>query len=144
MCVCLEEFNRTVRSGKWTHGSSRVHSLAIMAAFGHGKHSSKLKTKIISAVCALWCIAFSGLIVASLKLKFPFDIIVDPLVGVEILASVLVFVHIVASIMLSATTSGGGTSGVKPKNVVKCVSGILVVCVVFHIMAIFFGAPAVE
>ena len=133
-----------MRSGKWMHGSSGVHSLDIMAAFGQGKHSSKLKTKIMSAVCALWCIAFSGLIVASLKLKFPFDIIMDPLVGVEILASVLVFVHFVSSIILSATNRGGGASGVKPKNVVKCMSGILVVCVVFHIMAIFFGAPAVE
>ena len=92
-----------MRSGKWMHGSSGVHSLAIMAAFGQGKHSSKLKTKIMSAVCALWCIAFSGLIVASMKLKFPCDIIMDPLVGVEILASVLVFVHIVSSIVLSAT-----------------------------------------
>ena len=111
-----------------------------MASFENTKQSAKANAKITSALCAVWCTLLGGFIGLSLKLNFPIDIITQPLLGVEVLVSVIVLVHI----GIIALSSAGGRLNLKPKNGVKCVSGAVAACFIFHMIAVLFGAPALE
>ncbi|KAK7103552.1 phosphatidylinositol-glycan biosynthesis class F protein-like [Littorina saxatilis] len=114
-----------------------------MAAYEYGKAASHRSTiKITSALCALWCTCLSAIILLSVKYKFPFDIIAQPVTGVQIVAGIIFTVHTLSLAVSSALEKD--YFRIKPKNVFKCVIAVVCACIVFHVLAILFGAPALE
>ncbi|XP_076463517.1 GPI ethanolamine phosphate transferase, stabilizing subunit-like [Babylonia areolata] len=111
-----------------------------MAAFEHGKLSSKFTVKVTSALCAVWGILLAGITALALKFNIPFDIIAQPLFSVECLSVVVCVVHGLLMILSSARQD----ARFKLSNALRTTFGLIFACIIFHMLAVLFGAPMLE
>lgn len=90
----------------------------------------------ITTLCIIWCFLLSGTLALSLTIKFPLDILAEPLSSVKIITLVTGGAYIALAALSSARFSA--------KSIFKCCFIVGLSCIVYHFIAVLFGAPAIE